>query len=149
MDETKNNKEKKHVTKSEIIFFVSFFIFILLSSILLLHNFEFLGHVPLTWGEIRKKMWKFVKVREIIELFRNVPVVTVVGQADIVNVVGVANGAVTFLLAHHKVDKFVVGTANDHSGPSGATVAGTPVVDELPFAFTTGGTIVEVDTGSV
>lgn len=62
MDETKNNKEKKHVTKSEIIFFVSFFIFILLSSILLLHNFEFLGHAPLTWGEIRKKMWKFVVV---------------------------------------------------------------------------------------
>ena len=54
--------KKKSVTKNEIIFFVSFFIFILLSSILLLHNFESLGHAPLTWGEIRKEMWKFVVV---------------------------------------------------------------------------------------
>ena len=52
--------KKKHVTKSEIIFFVSFFIFLLLSSVLLLHNFEYLGHAPLTWEEIRKEMWKFV-----------------------------------------------------------------------------------------
>lgn len=44
--------KKKSVTKNEIIFFVSFFIFTLLSSILLLHNFEFLGHAPLIWGEI-------------------------------------------------------------------------------------------------
>ena len=51
--------KKKSVTKSEIIFFVCFFLFILLSSILLLHNFEFLGHAPLTWEEIKKEMWKF------------------------------------------------------------------------------------------
>jgi len=49
--------KKKSVTKSEIIFFVCFFLFILL-----LHNFEFLGHAPLTWEEIKKEMWKFVVV---------------------------------------------------------------------------------------
>ena len=54
--------KKKSVTKSEIIFFVCFFLFNLLSSILLLHNFEFLGHAPLTWEEIKKEMWKFVVV---------------------------------------------------------------------------------------
>ena len=54
--------KKKSVTKSEIIFFVCFFLFILLSSILLLHNFEFLGHAPITWEEIQKEMWKFVVV---------------------------------------------------------------------------------------
>lgn len=54
--------KKKSVIKSEIIFFVCFFLFILLSSILLLHNFEFLGHAPLTWEEIKKEMWKFVVV---------------------------------------------------------------------------------------
>ena len=54
--------KKKSVTKSEIIFFVCLFLFYLLSSILLLHNFEFLGHAPLTWEEIKKEMWKFVVV---------------------------------------------------------------------------------------
>ena len=54
--------KKKSVTKSEIIFFVCFFLFNLLSSILLLHNFEFLGHAPLTLEEIKKEMWKFVVV---------------------------------------------------------------------------------------
>ena len=54
--------KKKRVKKGEIIFFFSFLFFILFSSIMLLHNFEFLGHAPLTWGEIRKEIWKIVVV---------------------------------------------------------------------------------------
>lgn len=54
--------KKKRVTKGEIIFFFSFLFFNLFSIIMLLHNFEFLGHAPLTWGELKKEIWKIVVI---------------------------------------------------------------------------------------
>ena len=50
------------MTKGEIIFFFSFLFFNLFSVIMLLHNFEFLGHAPLTWGELKNEIWKIVVI---------------------------------------------------------------------------------------
>ncbi len=44
----------------DFVIFCTLFVFTLITSVLLLHNYAFLGHSPLTWEEIGKGLWKFI-----------------------------------------------------------------------------------------
>lgn len=61
-------KKKKNI---KLIVFFSLFLFLFVTSILLLHNFDFLNRSALTWQEIQKGIWKFIMISAISSFFCN------------------------------------------------------------------------------